>query len=73
MQRSTRRARSSAAAAHQGSQAAAADEFMNAEPNESIVPENANATPETNAAPSETPSLRARARAPKNAQSTCSR
>src|SRR5262249_46327879 len=70
---SVARARSSAAAAHQGSQAAAAEEFRKAEPNESIVPEKAKATPATNAAPPEIESRRASARAPKNAQRTCSR
>ena len=62
-----------AAAAHHGSQAAAAEEFMNADPKDSMVPEKAYATPDRNAAPSATPSRRARARAPKKAQSTCRR
>ena len=67
------RAVSSAAATHQGSQAAAGPAFAKAEPYESIIPEKANATPLKNAPPSDRPSRVARARAPKNAQSTCSR
>ena len=47
--RSVPRARSRAAAAHHGSHAAAAMEFMKAPPYESIIPEKAKATPARNA------------------------
>ncbi len=66
-------ATSRTAATHQGSHAAAGPAFANADPYDSIVPENANATPLKNAAPPERLRRDARARAPKKAQSTWSR
>jgi hypothetical protein len=58
------------AAAHHGSHAAAAIEFMNAAPYDSIIPENAKTTPDRNAPCSERSSARPSLRAPKNAQRT---